>query len=1612
MKIIIQSKPLPERLAYEIFNYLPLNDLRACLRIHKSWYNFIRSHIWPHNYLPLSLVFERRAKTFSKSPSIVYRNQTLSYGEVNLYANKLANYLIKLNLPDEARVCIYLPYTPAIFISILAIWKAGLVYVPLPRGTEVSEQRLLKCIDECEPSVVITTSELQNAKVTQHAQDTLKSNIILITEMGEFTNLNNHQLETNNPKIKVSPNQLAYIMYTSGSTGDPKGVSVEHKGLLNSILPNCNIIEVNQSDKILQIAGTSFDAHIMEWGLSFVKEALPLYIFPRQLNGRLPLEQLGVFCKTNEITVGIFTPTTLLILNIRDFQSLRALICVGEHLSPEIVKEWSDGRKFVNGYGVTECSIGASLGRLDSNDPVNAGEIIPGLEGHLSTKGELRLSGIGLARGYWRRRYITEKHFVWKQLRSNNLEILRYYKTGDLASIDLTNKLTILGRKDREVKIHAKRICPEEIEQCIEGCYPKIRAFVDIYKTANASVSLQMVAFLFGEKDLVIDKELLLNHLKKNLTSSMFPVLWVRLTKEDLEMVKSANAKIDRDKLKQLFLESKMMPLHMIGYNETYPRDEIEKYISSQWVKIISINQEYLPYKRLLLYTDSNFFHLGGTSILALKMLQEISTFYKLADLPKLINHFYHYPTLAALARYIRMYKEKESNTYEKPLLNFRTEKYHTGKRPNAKQGTLFLIHSLMGKCDIDYAHFINKFRDEQINIRGFTALGISNLFRAQDDIGEIANCYLEEVYDYEEPYVFLGWSAGGTIAYEMARLCQEAGKICSVIMVDSESPSFFQSRSTESFAEKYFIRFLQDEYVIEQLGGITAEEIQEYLALKKLNGMTRVEQIHYIFNNIKNKILSIHGQGSAQYLNFLETVRSIYIALLHYSVNPCPESATLIAASESQEKMSDDRLGWPTDLPITLIKVQGNHFNIMVPDKKDSSKDSFFDYANLVNKVMVDLEKKIYVRNRSQLLNLKSTETDVNNWLQDVSHNLANLFHQRKVLRDSGDEDPIPVKNLVTHLNAMLKPQHQDSKEYKKFSRHLLLVCTWNGELDLFDQIVSTYKIDYLEAKDEQDSDCLHLCALQGHILMFDHLVVKYTWPLRNTNKKGLDVLLHAASNGKKAMFDHLVDQYQWNLRTVTFDGRDALLCGVQSGNTDFFDHLVNTYQWNITVTDNENRDALEIARAKGVAVMVAHLTNKYAWRSRSKIRLFKTLQTLTSQGNSAEFDRLASEHSLDFAKKDKKIGYDLLFLASWENQKEMFDHLIAKYHILYFEARNNDGSDCLHNTAWRGNIDMFKHLVREYRWPLTNINNPGYNLVLHAACTGQIAMFDLLVEYGVDKNWVDSEGNDALLCAVFGAHTEFFDHLIKNHSWNIKTVNHEGRGVYELACLARGDKMLRHLAMFYNDIFQIRSKVEKDLEKIVVEQPPAAFDAVVSKYNFDFSKREKKLGYTLLLKCAWNGNIQMFDHLARRYQIDVYNARNNDGSDALHHTAWRGHILMFDHLVTQYKWELTHINRGGLDLLLHAASNGQVEMFDHIAKKYTWDLQTVSSTGEDALLCAVNCQSIKLFDHLTGIYKWNLETRNYNGDDALTLARKHNRSLMLDHIQHIYSARKVKNM
>ncbi|MDN5396527.1 MAG: amino acid adenylation domain-containing protein, partial [Chryseobacterium sp.] len=359
-------------------------------------------------------------------PALIYENSTLTFEKLDIFSNQLAHYLKQRGNFSNIPLCFCLDQSLEKVIAMLAIWKAEGAYVSL--DPLYPEARLQHVLEDTESPLLITTRSYAEKF------SFFKGQIILIDEQKEEIK----QMPESTPKYNIAEG-MAYLAYTSGSTGVPKAVMAEHKGLNNFVEQFGIFLDPQKEDTALAISSSNFDGIVVDLWVPLSK-GMTVFLYP---DNRMVGEPLLHYIRESGITMLPYLPVSILATLPTDqpIGKLRKICTGGEAPIPSVIESWKKRTELINIYGPTETTVVVSGFKFDENHPITTiGKPLPNVDFYVlddemnplpaNETGELYIGGIQVARGYYNRPDLTAERFLEYKTPEN--KTVRVYKTGDL----------------------------------------------------------------------------------------------------------------------------------------------------------------------------------------------------------------------------------------------------------------------------------------------------------------------------------------------------------------------------------------------------------------------------------------------------------------------------------------------------------------------------------------------------------------------------------------------------------------------------------------------------------------------------------------------------------------------------------------------------------------------------------------------------------------------------------------------------------------------------------------------------------------------------------------------------------------------------------------------------------------------------------------------------------------------------------------------------------------------------------------------------------------------------------------------------------------------------
>lgn len=569
--------------------------------------------------------FERKAALYPEKLAVLCGLDVLTYQELSDSSNEMASRLLGEGIKPGDRIAVMLDRSREWVISFLAVLKAGGVYIPI--DPDYPSQRIEYMLTDSQATALIISD--QRGGIIP-----LFKGLVISMNNASFCDIEG--AITSFPDVKSE--DLAYVLYTSGSTGDPKGVMVEHRGISNLQSYFESGLGIGTEDRILQFASASFDASIWEMTMAFMTGARLIIATPEVIGD---LERFERLMRDQSVTVATLPPTYAEQLQPERLPSLRLLVTAGSESNRELFEKWSERVAYVNAYGPTETTVCATAWNARVEQPASStlipiGKPLPNTQIWIvndelqllpaGIPGELVVAGTGLARGYWRRQPLTQQKFT-----RIPLDGTRIYRTGDLAKWGEDGNLVFLGRIDNQVKIRGYRVETEEVRHTLMK-HPGVRGAVVTVKP-DASGEAALVAYYVTDPQATLESSSLRKTLSECLPAYMVPSFLVELASIPL----TSNGKPD---LKALPEASEWLVRKDVSYTEE-PRSETERRLAVIWHSVIGVE---------VIGRNDDFFNLGGHSMKAAKMTVSI---HREFGVNMALEQMFRHATLAEMSAWI-----------------------------------------------------------------------------------------------------------------------------------------------------------------------------------------------------------------------------------------------------------------------------------------------------------------------------------------------------------------------------------------------------------------------------------------------------------------------------------------------------------------------------------------------------------------------------------------------------------------------------------------------------------------------------------------------------------------------------------------------------------------------------------------------------------------------------------------------------------------------------------------------------------------------------------------------------------------------------------------------
>jgi amino acid adenylation domain-containing protein len=599
-------------------------------------------HEWNDTHAELPPVatpalFEEAVLRHPDATALVFEGETTTYRALNERANQVAHYLRRRGVGADVRVGVCMERSPEIVVALLGVLKAGGAYVPLDPA--YPKDRLAYMVRDSAAKVLLTDAKHRDAFSAGGERP-----VCLDSDWGEL-----ETESTQNPGVAIAPDDLAYVMYTSGSTGEPKGVMVHHRGVVNYLSWAGKAYAAAAGGAVPLHTSIAFDLTVTALFVPLCAGG-QVEVLRDDVGGQNLVAALREGSGRSLVKI---TPAHLALLSEQVGQRGAAgrtnlFVIGGENLTAESLALWRDfapGTRLINEYGPTETVVGCCVYEVRPEDPrtgsVPIGRPIANtqlyiLDRHLNplpvgAVGELYIGGAGVARGYLNRAELTKERFIPDPFSSEpgraGAAGGRLYKTGDIARYRPDGTLEYFGRIDNQVKVRGYRIELGEIEAKLAD-HPGVKVCA-VLAREDTPGNKQLVGYVVPQKDEAPSVSSLREYLRERLPEYMVPSQFVFLASMPL----TTNGKVDRKGLPAPSEENTSPAQTRVA-----PRTPIEKALAAIWSELLHLEN---------IGIHDDFFDLGGHSLLAIKAVARVREVLAVELSPQAVIDS---PTIAELA--------------------------------------------------------------------------------------------------------------------------------------------------------------------------------------------------------------------------------------------------------------------------------------------------------------------------------------------------------------------------------------------------------------------------------------------------------------------------------------------------------------------------------------------------------------------------------------------------------------------------------------------------------------------------------------------------------------------------------------------------------------------------------------------------------------------------------------------------------------------------------------------------------------------------------------------------------------------------------------------------
>lgn len=549
-------------------------------------------------------LFEKVVEKYGEKEAVVYKDQILTYKDLDSLSNKIGHVLSNIKNKANKLVVLYIESSQDMIIGILGTVKAGAAYVPINTNDTVERKKYI--LEMSKSNIILTNTNIDWLSL----EEKKSLNIVDIKRVIQDRHISQEIT------VKIMPTDLLYVFFTSGTTGLPKGVMINHANLVSLFSTNQYPFKINENDVWSLFHAYSFDFSVWEMYGALLSGG-KLVIIPEK--ERNDLTKFINLLNKEHVTILGLVPSVLYSMDstLTEWKKtkLRYLFLGGEGLNYSKLHIWKktlSNTHIVNIYGLTETTIFNLYKVINFKDIEkgysNIGIPMPGhtvyiVEGNeicdIGKSGELCICGPGIGPGYWNDSALTEKKFT-NDILHNRCEKMIY--TGDIAKMHSNGCIEYLGRIDNQVKVRGYRIELEYIESYLLRHSKVENAAIRVIARKDNTDNILVAYISFNtKKEYMRELEEVKGYLKEKLPTYMIPAEWIVLDK----IPTSLNGKVDRSKLPEI--------------NLVLEHREVKKPCNKLQIRLIDIWKNMLQVEELGI--DDSFYEMGGHSLLAMQFL-------------------------------------------------------------------------------------------------------------------------------------------------------------------------------------------------------------------------------------------------------------------------------------------------------------------------------------------------------------------------------------------------------------------------------------------------------------------------------------------------------------------------------------------------------------------------------------------------------------------------------------------------------------------------------------------------------------------------------------------------------------------------------------------------------------------------------------------------------------------------------------------------------------------------------------------------------------------------------------------------------------------------------